>query len=46
VIVNLRSKLIRLAHGNPDLRLHLLPLIKKAEMFNTEEALKKYLKDH
>ena len=42
----LRSKVIRLAHQNPDLRTHLLPLLKQAMEFATPEALEKYLKAH
>jgi len=45
---NLRSRVIRLAHANPDLRPHLLPLLagKTAMEFPTEDARKKYLDDH
>ncbi len=38
--------LIRVAHANPETRVTLLPIIKKAIEFNTPEALKKYLQDH
>jgi hypothetical protein len=44
---NLRSKVIRLAHQNPELRPHLLPLLMKTAMeFPTEDARKKYLDEH
>jgi hypothetical protein len=45
---NLRSRVIRLAHANPDLRPHLLPLLagKTAMEFPTEDARKKYLDEH
>jgi len=41
-----RSKLIRVAYANPALRPALLPLLKTAEVFTTEDALHKYLKEH
>jgi type IV secretory pathway VirB10-like protein len=44
---SLRSKLIRLAHEKPELRGELLPLLTKtAEVFHSQQALQKYLKDH
>ena len=43
---NLRSKLVRLAHANPELRKDLLPLIRSAMEHSSPEALKKYLRDH
>lgn len=43
---NLRSSLIRLAHQKPELRATLLPLLKTAMEFETEDALKKYLDEH
>lgn len=45
---NLRSRVIRLAHANPELRPHLLPLLtgKTGMEFSTEEARKKYLDEH
>jgi len=44
---HLRSKVIRLAHAKPELRPHLLPLVRKQAMeFPTEEARKKYLEAH
>ena len=43
---NLTTEMIRLAHANPHLRPHLLPLIKEAREFDTDEALKKYLEEH
>ena len=42
----LRSQIIRLAASNPEVRPHLLPLLKQAMEFDTPEALQKYLKDH
>ena len=45
----LRDRLIRLAHDRPELRPHLLPILaadRSAMEFPTEDALKKYLKDH
>jgi len=44
--MNFRSKIIRLAASNPGMRPHLLPLVKWAMEFPTEEAFKKYMKDH
>jgi len=43
---NLRSKIIKLAHSKPELRPYLLPILKQATDFPTQEALDKYLKDH
>jgi hypothetical protein len=43
---DLLKQTIRLAHQNPELRVHLLPLIKQAMEFDTQNALDKYLKDH
>lgn len=40
----LRSSIIRLAHSNPELRPHLLPLLSK-EAGNLEEALNPYALD-
>lgn len=45
-MTTLRSKVIRLAHQTPSLRAHLLPLLKMAEKFDTQDAMDKYLKDH
>lgn len=48
----LRAKVIKLAHENPELRQHLVPLLRKeaasktAMEFDTPEALKKYLHEH
>lgn len=42
----LRSNLIRLASANPELRPHLLPLLKEGMEHASPEALQKYLKDH
>ena len=40
--INLKAEMIRLAHANPELRKHLLPLIKEGgEKANTEEGAKK-----
>ena len=40
---NLRTKLIRLAHENPELREHLLPMIKEAKLFkNKKEFQEQY----
>lgn len=44
--MSLRSKIIRLAASNPDLRPHLLPLVKSAMDFDTQDAMDKYLKEH
>lgn len=43
---NLRSQVIRLASEHPDLRGHLLPLLKVGMEFDTQDALDKYLKEH
>lgn len=48
---DLRTKVIKLAHQNPELRPVLLPLLreaadKTATEFSSKEALEKYLKDH
>jgi hypothetical protein len=40
------NKLVKKAYLNPHLRGELLPIIKKAMEFPSEEALKQYLKDH
>ena len=40
------KKIIKKAYKNPHLRSELLPIIKLAMEFPTEEALKQYLKDH
>lgn len=40
------KKIIKKAYFNPHLRSELLPIIKLAMEFPTEEALKQYLKDH
>lgn len=40
------KKIIKKAYYNPHLRSELLPIIKLAMEFPTEEALKEYLKDH
>jgi hypothetical protein len=47
-MTDLRSRTIRLAHANPDLRQHLIPLItsRVAMEFDTQEALDKYLEAH
>lgn len=47
-MTDLRSRTIRLAHANPDLRSHLIPLItsRVAMEFDTQEALDKYLEAH
>ena len=47
-MTDLRSRTIRLAHANPDLRQHLIPLItsRVAMDFDTQEALDKYLEAH
>lgn len=44
--MSLRSACIRLASSKPELRLHLLPLLKEAMEFDTQEAMEKYLKEH
>ena len=45
---NTRQSLVRLAHANPDLRQHLIPLItsRVAMEFRTQDALDKYLEAH
>lgn len=43
---DLRKKLIRLAHENPELRGVLLPLLKEGMEHPTDDAREKYLKDH
>ena len=45
-MTTLRSKIIHLAHQTPSLRAHLLPLLKTAEEFDTQDAMDKYLKKH
>jgi hypothetical protein len=45
-MLNMRSKVIKLAHDVPELRKHLVPLLRTAMEFDTPEALKKYLDDH
>ena len=42
----LRKKLIKLAHEHPEMREHLLPLLKQAMEFPTQDALDTYLKAH
>ena len=42
----LRQDLVRLATSNPELRKHLVPLLKQATEFDSPEALKKYLHEH
>ena len=42
----LRSKIIRLAHAHPELQPHLLPLLKQAIEFPTQDALDAYMKEH
>ena len=44
--MTLRGKLIRLAHENPELREHLLPIIKEAMDFPSEDAWKAYKEKH
>ena len=46
MVDTLRTKLIKLAHSNLELRPHLLPILKTAMEFPSQEALDKYLKDH
>jgi len=42
-----RNELLKLAREVPELRKHLIPMIRKTAMvFDTDEALKKYLKEH
>ncbi|MFA6235532.1 MAG: hypothetical protein WC824_15290 [Bacteroidota bacterium] len=44
---DLRQAVIKLAREIPELRKHLVPLLRKTAMeFDTEEALKKYLGEH
>lgn len=43
---SLRSAVIKLAHANPELRPHLLPILKEATVFPTKDALDKYLQEH
>jgi hypothetical protein len=42
----LREQMIKLAKDNPELRKHLVPILKEAMEFPTQKALKKYLDDH
>lgn len=42
----LRGRLIRIAAANPQTKGRLLPVLKLAEVFDTEKALKTYLKEH
>jgi len=44
--MSLRKSLIRLAHVSPELRPHLLPLLKEGMEHATEDARKKYLDEH
>lgn len=42
-----RTAVLKLAHEVPELRKHLMPILSKTAMeFDTEKALKKYLKEH
>jgi len=43
---DLRKKLIRIAHENPNLRPVLLPLLKEGMEHPTEDAMKRYLDEH
>lgn len=45
---NLRTRLIRIAHANPGIRPHLLPLLleRVAKEFPSQQALEDYLDDH
>lgn len=44
---DLRKALVKLANERPETRKHLIPLLQKHAMdFPTEEALRKYLKEH
>jgi transposase len=43
---DLRKQVIKLAHDVPELRVHLVPMLREAMEFDTPEALKKYLKEH
>ena len=45
-LMTLRTEAIRLAHTNPVLRPHLLPLLREAREFPSPEALKDYLHEH
>ena len=45
-MTDLLPAMIRVAHANPDLRPLLLPIIKEAQEFRTQDALDKYLNDH
>ncbi|MFA6234138.1 MAG: hypothetical protein WC824_08130, partial [Bacteroidota bacterium] len=43
----LRERVLKLAHEVPELRKHLVPILRKTAMeFDTPEALKKYLDEH
>lgn len=42
----LRTKLIRLAHAHQEFQGYLLPMLREAEEFSTQDALDKYLKEH
>lgn len=42
----LRKALTKLASENPELRKHLVPLLRQATEFDSPEALKKYLHEH
>jgi len=43
---SLRSKVIKLAHAHPEFRGDLLPILKTAMEFKTQEAMDEYLKAH
>ena len=42
----LRVACVKLAYENPEMREHLLPLLKQAMEFPSKESLEKYLKEH
>ena len=42
----LRNAVAKLASENPELRKHLVPLLRQATEFDSPEALKKYLHEH
>lgn len=44
--MSLRTDIIKLATDHPELRVHLLPLLKQAMEFDTPEAMQSYLKAH
>jgi hypothetical protein len=45
-MTTLLGSLIRLAHENPKAKMALLPLLREAKVWSSEDAMKEYLRDH